>query len=125
MSDISNKMKHTLPQVGLLLLYWAIGEGITLLFHWSIPGSILGMVLLTLSLEFKLLKLSAVEDASDFLIRNMAFFFIPPGVGMMVNMQLIADNWLAITVAVIVSTVLVLAVTALVSQIGNNKPVKP
>lgn len=120
MSSISNKMKQTLPQIGWLLGFWLVGEIIAHLFDWAIPGSIIGMILLTLSLEFKVIKLSQVEDVSDFLIRNMAFFFVPPGVGLMVNMQLIADNWLAITMATILSTVLVLVVTGFVAQIGRK-----
>lgn len=114
-------MKQTLPQVGWLLGFWLIGEVIARGFGWAIPGSIIGMILLTLALEFKLLKLSQVEDVSDFLIRNMAFFFVPPGVGLMVNLQLIADNWFAITVATLLSTILVLVITGLVAQIGRSK----
>ena len=121
MSTISNKMKQTLPQIGWLLGFWLLGEIIALVFGWAIPGSIIGMILLTLALEFKIIKLDQVEEVSDFLIRNMAFFFVPPGVGLMVNLELIADNWLAITVATLLSTVLVLVVTGLVAQIGRGK----
>ncbi len=121
MSDISTKMKSTLPQIGILLLFWLIGEIINYLTNSTIPGSIIGMVLLTISLEIKLIKLHQVEKTADFLIRNMAFFFIPPGVGLMVHLELIADNWLAILVATILSTILVLGVTALTSQIGRKK----
>ncbi len=121
MNTISNKMKQTLPQIGWLLVFWLLGEIIRYLFHLAIPGSIIGMILLTLSLEFKIIKLHQVKDVSDFLIRNMAFFFIPPGVGLMVNLELIADNWLAITAATLLSTVLVLLVTGWVAQIGRSK----
>jgi len=121
MSSISNKMKQTLPQIGWVLSFWLVGELIAHIFGWAIPGSIIGMIILTLALEFKLIKLSQVEGVSDFLIRNMAFFFVPPGVGLMVNLELIADNWLAITVATVLSTMLVLIVTGLVAQIGRAK----
>lgn len=124
MSTISNKMKQTLPQIGWLLAFWLIGEIIAHVFGWAIPGSIIGMILLTLALEFKIIKLSQVEDVSDFLIRNMAFFFVPPGVGLMVNLELIADNWFAIIMATILSTILVLVVTGLVAQIGRSKSAK-
>ncbi len=120
MSHITNKMKETLPQVGLLLGFWLLGELVVYLLDSSIPGSIVGMILLTIALELKVIKLHQVEAISDFLIRNMAFFFIPPGVGLMVNLQLIADNWIAIVVATIVSTVLVLIFTALAAQIGRK-----
>ncbi len=121
MSQITNKMKHTLPQVGVLFGFWLMGEIVVYFFKSSISGSIVGMILLTIALELKIVKLNQVEDVSDFLIRNMAFFFIPPGVGLMVNLDLIASNWVAIVVATIVSTILVLIVTALVAQIGRKK----
>ncbi len=121
MSQITNKMKQTLPQLGILFGFWLTGEFCAYLLNLSIPGSIIGMILLTVSLEIKLIKLHQVEAVSDFLIRNMAFFFIPPGVGLMVNLNLIADNWLAITIATVVSTLLVLIVTAFVAQIGRKK----
>ncbi len=114
-------MKSTLPQVGILLGFWLVGEMLTYVLNSSIPGSILGMVLLTLSLEFKFIKLEQVEKSADFLIRNMAFFFIPPGVGLMVNLELIANNAFAIIIATILSSVLVLGVTALVAQVGHKK----
>ncbi len=121
MSQITNKMKETLPQVGMLLGFWILGELLVYFSGSSIPGSIAGMILLTVALEVKIIKLHQVEAVSDFLIRNMAFFFIPPGVGVMVNLELIADNWIAIVAATIVSTVLVLMVTALAAQIGRKK----
>jgi len=121
MSSISNRMKHTLPQIGWLLAFWLLGEVIKHLFHLAIPGSIIGMILLTLALELKVIKLHQIEDVSDFFIRNMAFFFIPPGVGLMVNLELIANNWVAITVATVLSTILVLLVTGWVAQIGRSK----
>ncbi len=121
MSQITNKMKQTLPQVGLLLGFWLMGEVVVYFLNSSIPGSIVGMILLTVALELKIVKLHQVEAVSDFLIRNMAFFFIPPGVGLMVNFDLIADNWIAIVIATVVSTILVLMVTAFVAQIGKEK----
>ncbi len=124
MSQITNKMKQTLPQVGILLSFWLLGELIAALTDTSIPGSIIGMILLTFALEVKIIKLNQVEEVSDFLIRNMAFFFIPPGVGLMVNLELIANNWLAILVATIISTILVLIVTAFIAQIGRKNEFK-
>ncbi len=120
MSQITNKMKQTLPQIGLLLGFWFMGEVLVHFLYSSISGSIAGMILLTVALELKIVKLHQVEAVSDFLIRNMAFFFIPPGVGLMENFDLIADNWLAIVIATVFSTILVLMVTAFVAQIGKE-----
>ncbi len=117
----AKNLKQNLTQISILLLFWLVGEIISYYLISSIPGSIIGMILLTLALEFKIIKLHQVENTSNFLIKNMAFFFIPPGVGVMVNLNLIYNNWITITLATIGSTILVLITTALVAQIGQNK----
>lgn len=82
----------------------------------SIPGSILGMLLLTFLLEKKALKVEDVAPMCRFLVSNMGFFFVPPGVALMLYFDIIAESWLAITVATIISTALVLLVTGRVHQ---------
>ncbi len=55
-----------------------------------------------------------------FLVSNMGFFFVPPGVALMLYFDVIADSWLAITVATVVSTALVLLVTGRVHQLFRH-----
>ncbi|WP_301708743.1 CidA/LrgA family protein [uncultured Duncaniella sp.] len=94
----------------------AVGEFIVWLTGISIPGSILGMLLLTALLEKKVIKVEDVGPMCRFLVSNMGFFFVPPGVALMLYFDIIADSWLAITVATLVSTALVLLVTGRVHQ---------
>lgn len=94
----------------------AVGEFIVWLTGISIPGSILGMLLLTALLEKKVIKVEDVDPMCRFLVSNMGFFFVPPGVALMLYFDIIADSWLAITVATVVSTALVLLVTGRVHQ---------
>lgn len=94
----------------------AVGEAIVWLTGISIPGSILGMLLLTFLLEKKALKVEDVAPMCRFLVSNMGFFFVPPGVALMLYFDIIAESWLAITVATIISTALVLLVTGRVHQ---------
>lgn len=94
----------------------AVGEAIVWLTGISIPGSILGMLLLTLLLDRKAIKVEEVAPMCRFLVSNMGFFFVPPGVALMLYFDVIAESWLSITVATIVSTALVLVVTGRVHQ---------
>lgn len=94
----------------------ALGEIVVWLTGITIPSSIIGMLLLTLLLHLKAVKLEWVKGMSDFLISNMGFFFVPPGVALMLYLDLIQAELLPIAVATVVSTVLVLIVTGWTHQ---------
>ena len=67
----------------------AVGELIVWLTGISIPSSIIGMLLLTALLQMKVFKLEWVKGMSDFLISNLGFFFVPPGVALMLYFDII------------------------------------
>jgi len=58
----------------------ALGELIVWFTGLSLPGSIVGMLLLTAFLQMGWIKLEWVKGISDFLLSNLGFFFVPPGV---------------------------------------------
>ena len=95
----------------------ALGELIVWLTGITIPSSIIGMLLLAALLQTKAIKLEWVKGMSDFLISNMGFFFVPPGVALMLYLDIIEAEFLPIVVATVVSTVLVLIVTGWTHQI--------
>lgn len=94
----------------------AVGELIVWLTDISIPSSIIGMLLLAALLQMKAVKLDWVKGMSDFLIGNLGFFFVPPGVALMLYFDLIKAEWLPIVVATVVSTILVLITTGWTDQ---------
>jgi len=104
-------------QCAILFGCLALGELIVFLTGIRLPSSILGMVLLTLFLKLGVVRLQWVQGMSDFLVKNLPFFFVPPGVALMLYFDVIAAQWLPILVATIVSTVLVMAVTGWVHQL--------
>ena len=75
------------------------------------------MLLLTVALQLRLVKLRQVEGVADFLVKNLGFFFVPAGIGVMVHFDLIAKQWMPIVVASVVSIVVVLVVTGWAHQI--------
>ena len=98
----------------------AVGELIVWLTDISIPSSIIGMLLLAALLQMKAVKLDWVKGMSDFLIGNLGFFFVPPGVALMLYFDLIKAEWLPIVVATVVSTILVLITTGWTDQSLRN-----
>ena len=79
-----------------------------------VPGPVVGMVLLFTGL---LIKGSIPDDlgmVGDALIKNLSLLFIPAGVGVMLHAKLIGREWMPISVALIASTALTIALTAIV-----------
>ena len=68
-------------------------------------------------LEMGWIKLEWVKQISDFLLSNLGFFFVPPGVALMLNFGTIAKDFWAIAIATLVSTILVLLSTGWTHQI--------
>lgn len=108
-------MKY-LRQIVILLAFSFVGEALSLLIPLPIPGSIYGIVLLFLALEFKVVKLSAIKDVSDFLISFMPVMFVPAATGLMASWDILKANALAYVVIVLVTTVVVMGVSGLVTQ---------
>ena len=104
-------------QLAILFGCRALGELIITLTHIPLPSSILGMLLLTLLLKLKVIRLEWVRSISDFLVTNIGFFFVPPGVAIMLYFDIIKAQFVPIVAASVVSTVLVLAITGWVHQI--------
>ncbi len=103
--------------LAILCCFQLLGELISRAAGLPIPGNVLGMGLLLAALAANLVKLDWIEQAADLLLDNLALFFVPAGVGVMVYFQLIAREWLPISVATIVSTFVVMAVTGKVSDL--------
>lgn len=100
----------------LLLLFQLCGEIISRILVLPIPGNVMGMGLLLVGLSTKIIDAKWLEEAAELLLSNMALFFVPAGVGVMVYGDLIAAEWLPICVATIVSTFVVMAVTGCLAQ---------
>jgi len=99
-----------------ILLFYFLGEMLSLVLGGLLPGSVLGMVLLFLALYFKIVKPMNVKDAATIITKNMAVFFIPAAVGIMVYVELFSKSLMIIASAIVVSTVLTLITVALVQE---------
>lgn len=98
-------------QLAIIIGCLAVGEFIVWLTGITIPSSILGMLLLTFLLKVKVIKLEWVETISNFLVKNMGFFFVPPGVALMLYFDIIKAEIGPIVFATALSTILVLVIT--------------
>ena len=98
----------------------ALGELIVRLTDIKLPASIIGMLILTLLLKLKVVKLEWVRGLTDFLIANLGFFFVPPGVALMLYFDLIKTEAIPIILATILSTIVVLLITGHTHQVVHK-----
>ncbi|MDT4761244.1 CidA/LrgA family protein [Sphaerochaeta sp. PS] len=92
-----------LIQLALIFGICILGDLISSLLPFAFPGSVVSMLLMVLLLLSNLLKESAIEESADFFLKNMTFFFIPFGVGILRYAALIQSVWWQLLVVNLVS----------------------
>jgi holin-like protein len=105
-----------LGAITLLLVYQFLGEVITLAFGLPIPGPVIGMLLLFLTLLARGRIADELRNTANGLLSHLSLLFVPAGTGVMVHLGRVADAWVPIAAALVGSTVLTIAVTALVMR---------
>lgn len=98
-------------QCAIIMGCLAAGEFIVWLTGIQLPSSIIGMLLLTSLLKAGWVKLEWVKGIADLLMQNLGFFFVPPGVALMLYFDMIKNDWVAITAATVISTAIVMWAT--------------
>ena len=99
-------------QIGIIFtLCWA-SEIIEGLLPFSFPASVIGMILLFILLAFRVLKVEHIREKSDFLLSNMAFFFIPAGVSIINYFDVLKGNVGKVLLICFFTTILTFATTA-------------
>ena len=113
-------MKY-IVQLVYILLFSLLGEVLQRVIPLPIPAAIYGMVLLLLALWTGILKPEKVNKVSSFLISIMPILFVAPAVGILEHWGVLAPNLLPICIIVAVSTVVVFAVSGLVTRLLQKK----
>lgn len=102
--------------ITVLLSYQLIGEALVLLLDLPVPGPVIGMLLLFLTLLVRKRSGQALDTAAGSLLSHLSLLFVPAGVGAMLHFQRIGSEWLPISAALVLSTLLTLVVTAFVMK---------
>ena len=100
-------------QIGLVFSVCLLGQIVSVLLPVPIPGSVISMVLLFLLLFFKVVHVDRIRQKADFLLKNMAFFFVPAGVGIISQFSEIRDHLLALLGVVVLTSFFTFGATAL------------
>ncbi len=110
-----------LGAITLLLMFQLAGEAVALYFALPIPGPVIGMALLFAALALRGGPSDELRNTAQNLLQHLSLLFVPAGVGVMLHMQRMADEWLPILVAVVASTFAAIAVTALLLQLMTRR----
>lgn len=103
-----------MKQLFIIFLFSFLGEIVSKII--PIPGSVIGMVLLFFALHFKWIKMDQVEDTGHWLINNMGLFFVPAGVGLMANFDMLKDIWWQLLIVMVITTGLMIVFVGRVVQ---------
>lgn len=107
----------------LIMLCQLLGELVVAFFGLSLPGPVVGMVLLFLFLVCKGAIPDALNRVSGALLNHLSLLFVPAGVGVMAHVDLIRKDIGPLTLAMLISTLAAIAVTALVmNKLHQNRP---
>lgn len=108
-------MKY-IRQLFVILLISFAGEMLKSFLPFPVPASIYGLVIMFLCLETGFLKLEAVKETAKYLVEIMPLLFIPAGAGLLNAWGVLRPVLLQIAIIVVVSTIIVMAVSGRVTQ---------
>jgi holin-like protein len=95
-----------------ITLFDVAGDCIQSTAGFPIPGPVIGMALLLFALIGKGTLPDGLDRAATGILSYLPMLFVPAGVGIMAHFDLIRAEWPAIAVAIGLSSVLTIAVTA-------------
>jgi putative effector of murein hydrolase LrgA (UPF0299 family) len=96
-----------------LLLLQSAGELLAHGLHLPFPGPVVGMVLLLFARGVQAVR-EPVAACADYLLSHLSLLFVPVGVGVMTHLALVSEYGVRMLLAIVLSTWIGLAVTALV-----------
>lgn len=99
-------------QIGIVFGICLIGEMISNILPFAFPSSVISMLLLLVLLLFRVIKVSYIREKTDFLLKNMAFFFIPSGVALMENVDVVKGHIIQLLVICFLTTMLTFVATS-------------
>jgi holin-like protein len=97
----------------LLLVFQLVGEVLARALTLPIPGPVIGMGLLFIVLVLRKGPSTDLRGTAGALLQHLSLLFVPAGTGVMLHFQRLADEWMPLTVALVASTLLSIAISAL------------
>ena len=101
----------------ILIAAQLVGTGLQRAGHLPLPGPVIGLFLLALLLAARpAWRSRGLDPVAGGLLRHMGLLFVPAGVGLIDHLDLVRTQTLPLLAGLVGSTLLTLAVTALVME---------
>lgn len=111
-----------IPFLITLLVCQLIGEITVMSFGLSLPGPVIGMAVLFSWLFLTGKSTENFELLSNQLLSHLSLLFVPAGVGVMLHAELLESELVPIIVALVISTLITLALTAwIMNKLGSER----
>lgn len=100
----------------MLLVCQLAGEAIVRALAIALPGPVLGMLILFAGLWLRRTPPDDLKVTATGILKNLSLLFVPAAVGIIQHLDRIRAEWLAISVALVGSTLLAMIAAALTFQ---------
>ncbi len=104
----------TSMQIALLGLIWLMADYLVQHFQLPLPANLTGMLLLLILIVTKVVNVEWLRQGAAWLLAEMLLFFVPAVVAVVNYQPLVKEQGGKIMLVLVISTILVIAVTALV-----------
>ena len=104
----------TIFQIVVLSGIWFAADYLVKLLHLPLPSNLTGMLLLLILVFSKIVNVNWLRRGATWLLAEMLLFFVPAVVAVVNYQQLMEQEGLQIIAVLVLSTILVIAITALV-----------
>lgn len=106
-----------ITQIGIIFgVYW-LSQCIEHILPFPFPASVISLLLLLALLMIRVIKVEQIKEKADFLLGNLAFFFVPAVVGVMNYVDVLKESIVPFLVICVVSTVLTFGAAAWAVQL--------
>lgn len=114
--QVALKIVKIMFQALIIMGITFIGNKIQMIFHIPIAGSIVGLILYFLLLQFKIIPTKWVEEGSKFFLATMVFFFVPSVVGVMDVASMININFILFFIMIVIGTCCVALISGYIAE---------
>lgn len=117
--ETPKKDAPVLIQIGIMFLVLFVSSVLSALMPASfpVPTPVWGLVILYLLLTFKIIKVEQVERVSTFFISILGFLFVPSGIQLYQNIDIIQKDGLRLIIVIVLSTIILLVVVAYTARL--------
>jgi holin-like protein len=121
-----------LRSIFVIFFFQLLGEFLKKFFEMRIPGPVIGLILLLVTLIFlKKFKKTAIVNlkadvinTSNYILSYLSLLFVPIGVGVVMHLSYLENNLFRVLIIVFISTILTIAGTAFLMEKINHKLIK-